>query len=30
LSRLLFGTVIALPVVYLGAALVVLRRRLVG
>jgi len=30
LSRLLFGTVIALPVVYLGAALVVLRRHLRG
>lgn len=30
LSRLLFGTVIALPVVYLGAALVVLRGRLRG
>ncbi|MEN9705386.1 MAG: hypothetical protein RLZZ393_1265 [Pseudomonadota bacterium] len=30
LSRLLFGTVIALPVVYLGAALVVIRRRIGG
>lgn len=29
-SRLLFGTVIALPVVYVGAAMVVLRRRLGG